>query len=364
MPGSHLTTEQATAWRKGTLPSSEIPGLATHLAGCEECRHLTAPVDAVARLTAALENGEQLHLTYEEMELLADGRADEAARLAAEGHLAVCDVCADDLADLRQFARTMKPQRRPGPRWVWAAGGAVAVAAALLLLVQAPKPAETKPVAVASILDSGRKVWLDGAGALHGIEGAPEALRAEMVAALRQGVLPAGDTAGLRSRRDTLLGTANSAPLLQAFEPAGTVVADTSPVFRWESGQTASRFVVKVYTPEFEPVLTSPELSETEWKVPGGLKAGATYVWTVTALVNGARVTAPAAPEPEARFRIATDNERAQLETASALHSDLALAVTATRLGLYVEARSALQRLGPGETTTRLLAELASQTKN
>ena len=364
MPGSHLTIHQAAMWRTGKLPEGDIPGIAAHLAGCEACQRLAAPVDAESRLTAAVENGEQLHLTYKQMELLANSSAGEEARLSAESHLALCDVCADELADLRQFAITLKPQRKPGLRWVWAAGGSVAVAAALLLVVQASKPRETKPAEVAATQDSGRKVWLDGSGALHGIEGVPEDLRTEMIVALREGVLPAGPASELNGRRDTLLGTVNSVPVLHDFEPAGTAVAGMSPSFRWDAKKTASRFVVKVYTRDFEPVLTSPELSEPEWTASGRLMAGATEVWTVTAVVDGNQVTAPAAPEPEARFRIATDNERAQLDAAKALHSDLAVAVAATRLGMYGEARSALQRLGPGETTTRLLAELATRTKN
>src|SRR5262249_39481959 len=56
------------------------------------------------------------------------------------------------------------------------------------------------------------------------------------------------------------------------------------------------------------------ELTATAWQTAELLKRGSVYLWQVTAVVDGIEVTAPAAPMPEARFKILDSAKAKELE--------------------------------------------------
>lgn len=92
-----------------------------------------------------------------ELAALRDGRLGDAAREAAEAHLAECERCVDHLLSLTQGAPRLseralgrvleetRPPRRVTAPWWGIAGVGVAVAAALVLTVGRPAPVGVAP---------------------------------------------------------------------------------------------------------------------------------------------------------------------------------------------------------------------------
>ena len=359
--GDHLTQDLAAGWRERRLPPNQIAAIADHLAQCKTCREAVSATDAAATLAGAFECPAD-HLTYENLESLVERRVSAEDLAVMHQHVSGCPTCARELADLTVFAQT---QQRPNSRRLWIAVPVIAaLAAAAIVAVRDTKPAIVASGTVASladaqIVDSGRRVWVDGTGQLHGLEGAPTAMQASVAEALRSGALPVSSAnEGLAGRRDTLLGSAQVAAAIQSFAPAGVVTPDLQPMFQWSAPADATGFVVAVFTKDFQPVATSPALNSSEWLCTKALREGTTYVWTVTVTVSGKRITAPSAPEPEARFRVATQAERAELDAARLMHSDLAVATVATRAGMYAEADQALSRLGSEAPVAKLRESL------
>ena len=222
----------------------------------------------------------------------------------------------------------------------------------------------------AVILQDNGAAWMrDGAGGVTGLRGASaEELRA-VTSVLDSGRLPQpSGVADLRRGTETLLSGGSAArPVLVPVAPVGVVVTDAAPEFRWTLVNEARDYRVAVYDRDFELVADSGSLTGTAWHPPNRLVAGRTYSWTVTALVKGRRVTAPRAPQPDARFRIATELEAGEMESLRRRvpKSDLLTAIRASELGMADEAGKALDelaRVNPGsEIVARLRESLAAK---
>lgn len=368
--GNHISRELASAWRVKHLDPGSIRAVGDHLAACEECRALVSSPDAAAGLAASL-TGVGEHLGFAELESLVSGElADDDAVLFLE-HLAHCDVCAEELAELRQFAA-----QRPHPgrgKAVGFAGGLVLAAAALLGWLnpftrdsgqKVPAPAVTASALTASLMDSGRIIALDATGSLTGLTGAAPEVATLVGAFLKNGQLPPTPAAAgkLGRKREFLLGSATGETPIRSFAPAGAVVPGLTPHFRWIAAPGASRFVVSVFTAEFEPVIVSPELTTHEWVCTAQLKPGVTYSWTVSAIVAAKRIVAPRSPEPEVRFRMATVSENAEWDALRALTppSDIAQLLVALKLGMYPEAAGVFSRLKRENPDSPALSRLRS----
>src|SRR5262249_8545827 len=61
-------------------------------------------------------------------------------------------------------------------------------------------------------------------------------------------------------------------------------------------------------------VQESREVTATAWQAAEPLKRGSVYLWQVTAIIDGKEITAPAAPMPEARFKILDTAKAIELE--------------------------------------------------
>ena len=345
--GEHITQELAIAWQEKTLKPESVAAIASHLSRCERCRALVSPPLAPSRLASSFV-GKGEHLDYENLEALVKGKTSDDDWAIYQRHLSLCAVCSAELADLREFSE-VKPAK--GRRRLLVPIAGLVISAAVLFLVIRPAQREggsapTVPIVV-SLTDSGRIISLDAKGALKGLEGASPALATLVNAALRTGEIPLPTENRLSSGRELLLGNSTGQTLLQGFTPAGSVVPATSPHFSWTAPPGSSHFVVAVYTTDFNPIIHSPDLSAPEWVCTATLTPGTTYIWTVSATVNGSRVTAPRSPEPEARFRLATASEAAEWAAVQNLKpgSDLAQALTALRLSMFPEADAALTRL-------------------
>lgn len=369
----HIADGTLLAWKLRLLPAAEIPGVAKHLEECADCRNKTISSGDAARLGQALsgQGGDApvRHLEYEDLEDLVDGR-DLAQTF--EKHLAVCDMCRRELDDLREFRsaefRGVMERRRPARQtryYTWPAAGLIAAAAVLVFAVMprksvvAPPGASVVVESVASVNDSGRVISLDAAGGVHGISGARADQVALVAAALKTGSIPdATREPGLLRKREVQLGgSATGSRTFSLVAPVGSVVEALSPRLQWIRPPGASGVVVAVFSTAFEAVAESSVLSADEWTVSRPLKDGETYLWSVSGIVRGERVTAPRAPEPEARFRVATAAERAEMAAARAVSppSDLLLALVAGRLGMRDAARASLGRLAKSNADSQIV---------
>lgn len=360
----HISGPAIKGYRTRTLAAGDLLAVAEHLAGCEPCRRKVAPDGVQGKLAEAL-RGE--HLQYEALEGLVNG-----GREGLE-HVAVCSMCASELDDLRIFrAGLAKPMAGWRGLRIWVPAGALALTAVALMgvfLRTGPVATPSRPTpaviasldVVASLNDAGGVVSLDQAGTLAGLAGLSADESRQMAEVLRTGILPVAATGqDLLRSRETLLGGTSAAVALTPVGPVGTVVPAERPAFRWQAPGNASGFQVRIYDANFDLVAQSPVLTGHEWVSVKALPRGRTFSWTVSARVGGARVTAPHAPEPEARFRVASAAVAGEWEAVrqATPASDLRLAMTAARLGLRAEAGEALERLAAQNPGSALAAQL------
>lgn len=209
--------------------------------------------------------------------------------------------------------------------------------------------------------DGGSHVTLDRRGRLKGLEGAPPDVRLAVSRALRsRRIEPASALNGLAEDGDTLMGSGGGAAASFAPRwPVGKVVRETSPAFSWSPLAGARSYIVSVVDSKFTPVAQSRVLKQTSWTTDAPLKRGAVYSWQVTAtLEDGTEVTAPAAPAPQARFRVldADANDRLTRLEKAAPNSRLTRGVAYAQAGLLDEAEAELKELlkeNPGSQVAR-----------
>jgi len=347
MNATHLTAEQAAAWRERTLPGPERLAALAHAGDCEACRALLAgPPPAEGPLRAAVlgEGAADEHLSEETLAAYLERRLDSFDRETTEAHLADCPECAAEAAELRAFraeASTWTPRvhapgaaERPRPRrrlpalWAFGLPGA-AVAAGVVAVVFLQGSAVT-------LRDGGGEVRLARNGALSGLPDLPAGLRGEVVAVLRGGT-PATPAALAGLQPPAALGPAP----FHTTGPAGTVVADVRPTFTWElpAGATACR--VRFLSADGEQLLETKPLKEERWKPKKALTPGREYRWQVVAVAADGREVARFPQRPDvARFRVlAADRAAALARDRQALAgSHLALGLRYLQEGLLPEA--------------------------
>jgi hypothetical protein len=198
-------------------------------------------------------------------------------------------------------------------------------------------------------------------GVIWGLSSLDPTMRAAVTAALR-GALPAPQgLEPLQSGPATLMGT-ETTPTFAPQSPLGTRVGTDRPTFRWTPHPAATRYEVAVFDSDLQKQLASGSIAGTEWTPTKPLARGRTYLWQVTALAGGQRVTAPAPPAPEARFAVAGADVMAEVEKrrAQAPASHLVAAVALVEAGLLDDAEAELDALAadnPGSPEVARLRE-------
>jgi hypothetical protein len=127
--------------------------------------------------------------------------------------------------------------------------------------------------------------------------------------------------------------------------PLGTFVESENPTLRWQPHEGASAYLVTIRDAALTNVLVSPDLPETEWRVPAGLKRGSTYSWQVKAIVGSKEIVSPPSHAAEATFRIMSAAEAGRLRRLEQRCGDsrLSRAVLFADAGLLDEAERELQ---------------------
>lgn len=223
--------------------------------------------------------------------------------------------------------------------------------------VSTPAPVTTPSINAAppaselvALNDGGSRVALDRQGRLKGMEGAPPDVRLAVSRALSSRRLEPSPL--LKSLAEgeggTLMGGGASGASFAPRWPVGKVVRETRPAFSWSPLPGARSYTVSVVDSKFRPVAQSRPLDQPSWTTDTPLARGATYSWQVTAkLADGTEVTAPAAPTPQARFRVldAEAQDRLTRLEKAAPNSRLARGVAYAQAGLLDEAEAEFKAL-------------------
>jgi hypothetical protein len=310
--------------------------------------------------------------SFDELAAYVEGRLSPAEGAELEERIAADSVLRREVELLRELRDELaRPQAPAAARrsWPWmtlAAAAAVAVIAWWLLpragTPPGGGPGAPSPAPIAAVSDGDERVVLLEGGALIGLPGVDPDLRTAAAAALR-GELPAPpDLRSLRSERSALMGQASGMPSFAPEAPVGTRVSTARPTLRWSPHPDATAYEVKVFDQDFNEQAAGGPIAGTEWQPDRDLAAGRVYLWLVTALTRRGRVSAPAAPQPEARFEVADPTLMAQVarRRGGAPSSHLVAALAFLEAGLLDDADVELQALAtanPGAPRVSVLRD-------
>lgn len=107
----HISNEAFERYNARRSDAAETLEVQAHIGECASCREKFARAFDAGKVFANLQNDfafddfadEPEHLPYEHLALFVDGKMDEVEREIAESHLAICENCARDAADLRSY---------------------------------------------------------------------------------------------------------------------------------------------------------------------------------------------------------------------------------------------------------------------
>jgi hypothetical protein len=169
----------------------------------------------------------------------------------------------------------------------------------------------------------------------------------------------------LAGKPSTLMGR-SEALTFNLLQPVGTVTLSTRPVFNWQPLAGATSYRVYVLDTDFKVVAESGPVTATSWSSPTALDRGVVYLWQVSAMKEGEVISAPAAPRPEARFKILTGSKTREVQQAvkARAGSHLALGIIFAHTGLLDDAerefQNALSRTQEAAMARKLLQNLSA----
>jgi anti-sigma factor RsiW len=356
---THLSKADLDELRLGEVAGERVLEIARHLESCADCaRRAAASVDAArfARgVSAVLDPIDETAHVDADFPSYLDGALTDDRRREVEQHLAACEVCRRELADLRAWSATPAP--KPRHRAIWYAAAAAAIAFAVLFLLRSPHPPSTQvavprtTIRVTPVVPSGygRPEW----DALVGT-------------ALRTGKAEiANPFSAMREDRYRGRSSKPSAQPSSNLSPSATAVDDVRPEFRWPVAPGESyRLVISL---DDDVVVESRTLKNAPWRSSKSLLRGRVYRWQVTVTAkNGAVRILPPPPEPPALFRIASQGDHDEIAVAlrQRPNDDLLLGLLYARAGIDDAARLHLRRYADAVRTPvaeRLAASIPSR---
>jgi hypothetical protein len=336
----HPTKQELEDYRWRVLAPAAFLSVHRHVAGCQQCAaECNQPQDLARDLddlrTALLDagDGKIYHLSAQEALLYARGELGEIDSEIAVSHLSSCATC---LSEVQRYTRARSAFVN---RWQpWRVAAVVSCAVLLILLAVwlfRTKPTQNKeqvrtptnqtspqssPATIeqgsntpevevnqfALVLNDGnQKITVDKQGKLAGLEQLPSATQQKIRAALLTGKLERSPAlAQLSSRSSILLSESGNGLPFRLIGPLGLVVRSEQPTLRWHALEGAQSYQVIVTDADLNEVAASPTLNTTEWRISEPLKAGRIYSWQVSAMKDGAKITSPVLPAPQAKFKV------------------------------------------------------------
>lgn len=381
----HPTQLELDGYCRRVLAPDAFLSIHRHVSACPRCAAECNSPEYMARDLAHLREAfvsapeeTPYHLSAAEVQGYRQGALAEIDLEIVESHLETCATCLD------QVRETSTPRRWISlpliGRWqpVQVAAAVLLVAVVVLLAIwfirsrpgqpgqrpnqQIAGPAATPSPAsspsaqssptpsefVVSLNDGGRSVTLNKEGALAGLERLPLDTQRRVNAALQRGRLDQPPTlAQLAGERSTLLGSSSDGLPFRLVGPLGQVVRSQRPTLRWQALPGAQSYKVIVTDAELNEVAASPALNTTAWPVTKPLPPGGVYSWQVTALKDGAAITSPVLPAPQAKFKVLDSSAARIIEQAERAYRDshLTLGVLYAEAGLLDEAEQELRIL-------------------
>lgn len=370
------------------------------------------------------------HIDYEQLEAYVDDTLDAVGREIARNHLAVCPSCereAQALATLKEdlahphhappavsSLASARPRQRlrdslMSPRLGWAVAALVIVAAAVGLLLwqrsRAPEVVNSNGEHPPEVINGNR----------HGPETVNKSSVNDNANGSTGGTTPHDDSANAQRKEtagpnpDVDPGVApyeavikraletqriDHAPVLKELvgrpstlmsgeqgvelasgpegvtftllQPVGTATLSNRPTFQWQPLAGATSYQVHVLDADFNVVAESGPVRTTSWSPPTALKRDVIYLWQVSAAKDGTVISAPAAPAPEARFKILTTSKARAVQHAVMRQADspLARGIIYAHTGLLDDAerefRTALTRRPEAATARKLLQHVST----
>ena len=406
----HLSGQMVKNYRQRLLSAAELLAAHDHIDLCETCRLQLFKIEQVPAEAStprvAINNLADIiaeHPDFEDFAAYVDDQLDAIDREILRSHVEVCHGCAGELRDLLGFKAALanaphertvietaaSPQSQLWRRWrffrpwaqpqfagalavslvfigmaVWIAlrsdssreieivkSGPTAPAAEIAGSQALPSPAQTKsPEEIAVALNDGvGRITIDKAGRITGLESLTPVYRATVRTVLtKQAAQTSRAVADLVGRAEVLMGGPETSLSFALTTPVATMVSSDRPVFRWESLAGATSYTVQIFDSDFTKVASSPPLSTPEWKIEKSLEFGKIYTWQVVAVnAEGAEVTSPTAPAPEAKFKVLEQTKANNLRRARQDygHSHLTLGVLYSKEGLLEDAEREFRAL-------------------
>jgi anti-sigma factor RsiW len=347
----HVTNQQINALRAGRLPLADVSRVSEHIQACEDCATRVFKDSGASESIDEIRTGfdhvddSMLHVTPDELHDYTDQQLPVSRARAVEEHITICDLCAEDLADLRAL-------RPAASRRLWWTG--IAASIAIVLVVAGwPFAKRTDQIEQSDkTAGAGGRPAAATTGSPAPVESrpAPEYAHPEwasaVTAARATGRLEVGGiVARLRPPAVTVRSDSEIQRSLRVTEPVGEVLLTDRPTFRWQ-GARSRKYVVRVYSGE-DLIVESEPTGNNAWQPPHGLEENRIYSWQVESVTSeGVVEFAPRAPDPPALFAVLARPERQLIQEARERHPDdhLLLAVLYARAGAITAAENALRR--------------------
>lgn len=341
----HASADQVDSFRSGRLPVPDQQRLREHTKSCLMCREALFPMvesagvyDSLIDVLETTAGVHVNHLQFDELWIAACSKQQLNAHVRA--HLESCAQCRHDLS-LIERQRSVSSHGSKARQFLQPYILTLAATSTLIILAVLWTREHSGWEARRKDNQLVARQNIDNIGYV------PAEYRAAVAAALTNGKLALPDSLReLEGLHGVLMGEPGREKSQNFLFPAGVVVEEERPVFRWK-GEQGAKYQVSIYDAVYHQIAQSNWIYSAKWQVPNALRRGELYLWQLRIRLNGHDVMIPAAPEPEARFRVlSTANER-DLERARAVAagSHITLAMLYSKLGMVREARDELLAL-------------------
>jgi hypothetical protein len=419
----HLTQIQIENYGRRQLSTVDLLPITDHLGVCDACRRQVQRALNGDAAYLALRSGlfgqightlpapapEREHLTFEQIVGLVEATLSGEELQIANDHLSCCQECFLAFDDLRAFKDQVEPElhRRdhfsapalkvPSEKhsllqfWPKSLIFGSALAALLLVAsgwvvwralrvsdqsatqettatkVAAPPTTAASPTLIAMLNDGASQVRLDTEGKLSGVEQLPPAYQQMVKKALSGQELERSTLlAGLTPTEGVPRGSGEEVRnRFSLIEPVRTVTLSEQPTFRWARLNGATGYIVEIYNEEFDPVASSPRLSQPRWKMAQALKRGAIYYWQVKAIKDGKEMISPHSPAPQVKFRVLDKTKASELWRARQAYgsSHLVLGLLYAEAGLLDEAEAEFRSLQKDNPDSAIAVQLLKRVR-
>ncbi len=355
MPRDHLTSSESEAYLERRLSGMPLLAASDHLAECEACR--AALRQLLGTRSASFRHAMDDSVSYEDLANWVDDKLDPLARREVAGKILQSAPARRELADLLQFRERMRGEPSIDFSADPSSRGKVVTLARWAL-----------PLAAVVLLSLSARWWFVQSGSTissRELQALTPELQASILKTLRNGKIDIPPAVReLRGQNETLAG-AESPNSFKVSHPLATVVRETAPHFQWESFPDATDYQINIVDATSGELIFKNRIAGavTNWNASKALEPGKTYSWEIEALQGDALLAkTPSPPQPEARFRILSESESADLqriERSSA--SPLVVGLAQVRFGLLDEATDNLEKFARQNPNSKIALQLLEQ---